>query len=330
MHSFILAGGFATRLWPLTEARAKPLLPLAGKPLLSYAVQSVPEQIPITVSTNAVFADDFKAWKKSIGRPIEVSIEDAGHEDQKLGALGAVAHWITEQSIDDDILLLAGDNYVGCSMERFLSLFQGNPLVAGHDISSLDTARAFGTIVLEHPPSPIGRGAGGEGTKRVSSFIEKPTHPTSTIVSTGWWILPKHTLPILTEYAQRKPDNVGGIFEEFLARKMPIDCFVFHETWKDIGSFESYLALHREIVGEKGIIHPSASIKKDVALTGSIDIGPNVHIEKSTLRDCIIFGNSRISDCVLERCIIDERCTLEGIDLTDKMLRMGTVLKRRG
>ena len=82
MKAFILAGGFATRLWPLTEKRAKPLLPLAGIPLLTHLVEKIPAGIPITVSTNAVFAEDFEKWKKAMSDKrlaISILIEDAGH-----------------------------------------------------------------------------------------------------------------------------------------------------------------------------------------------------------------------------------------------------------
>ncbi len=332
MQAFILAGGFATRLWPLSERRAKPLLPLAGKPLLTYVLESVPKEIPVTVSTNAVFADDMKTWAKTIkDRNVTISIEDAGHEGEKLGALGAVSKWLTEEKIDDDLLLLAGDNYVGCSMEKFLEARGTNPLIAAHDIGDRELAKQFGTVIVEnlpshpHPltPSP----EGGRGTK-VISFEEKPLHPKSTFVSTGWWWLPKDSLPVLKEHAKKHPDNVGGVFEEFLRRGMTVDAFIFKETWHDIGSFESYLHLHREIVDGKTLADSTSIITPNCALEGSNTIGPSVRIEKSTLRDCILFGNSVITDCVLERCIIDEHCTLTGVDLCDQMLRAGTILKR--
>lgn len=329
MQAFILAGGFATRLWPLTERRAKPLLPLQGKPLLSYMVEAVPPEIPITVSTNAVFAEDFKKWKMTVhGRNITVSIEDVGHEDQKLGALGAVARWIREDNINDDVLLLAGDNYAATDMRRFLSLFRGNPLVAGHDIGEIDLARAFGTIILENLPSPLGGGVGGGGAvQQVKSFEEKPLNPKSTIISTGWWVLPRSALPVLKEYAKKHPDNVGGIFEEFLRRKIAVDCFVFKDLWKDIGSFDAYMSLHRDVVGNRVIADRTAKVSADSVLNGSIDIGPGTTVSKSTLEDCIVFGNSAIEDSRLTRCIIDEGCDLRGVDLTDKMLRARTVLQ---
>lgn len=349
MKAFILAGGFATRLWPLTERRAKPLLKVAGKPLISYVAESVPADIPVTVSTNAAFGDDFKAWQKESGRKnLNVFIEDAGHEDQKLGALGALARWVREEKIDDDVLLLAGDNYADWNMAEFLGLFQGTPLIAGHDIGDLDAARKFGTIVLEKN-SPLSRlttnesakadergvpgegqgvGAGGGGTDKVLSFEEKPSKPKSTIVSTGFSILPKATLPVLLEYAAKHPDNIGGIFEEFLRRSMPVNCFVFHGLWKDIGSFEAYLALHRDVVGDKVIAHQSAAIDAGSTLKGAIDLGPKTRIVKSVLTDCIVFGDAVIDDCVLTRCIIDEGCLLKGVDLTDKMIRAGTTLSQ--
>ncbi len=315
MHCFILAGGFATRLWPITERRAKPLLPIAGKPLLSYVIESLPKDVEITVSTNAVFAEDMKAWAKTIrNHSIAIVIEDAGHEGEKLGALGAVSKWLTEEKIDDDILLLAGDNYVGCPMSKFLEKRGSNPLIAAHDLGDTELAKQFGTVVV-----------GNSG--QVTSFEEKPLHPKSTFVSTGWWWLPKSSLPVLKDYARKHPDNVGGVFEEFLRQGMTVDAFIFKDSWHDIGSFESYLHLHREIVDGKTLCDGSSTISPDSTMLGSNSIGPKVEIKKSTLTDCIVFGNATITDCVLERCILDEGCRLEGVDLTDKMLRAETVLR---
>ena len=112
MRAFILAGGFATRLWPLTEKRAKPLLPIAGKELLTYIVEGIPADIPVTVSTNASFADGFKKWMDAITRPgLELIVEGTQRDDHKLGALGSIAEWIRAEKIDDDLLILTGDNY---------------------------------------------------------------------------------------------------------------------------------------------------------------------------------------------------------------------------
>ncbi len=320
MQAFILAGGFATRLWPITERRAKPLLPLKGIPLLTYAVKAIPNNVPVSVSTNAVFGDDMKQWAKTMERKISIIIEDAGHEGEKTGALGAVAKWLTEENIDDDVLLIAGDNYIAADMGKFLSLARGRPLIAAHDIGDFSLASQFGTVITGKDPADQNRII-------VTSFEEKPLHPKSTFISAGWWWLPRSSFGILKEYAKTHPDNIGGVFEEFVRKGTGVDCFVFAELWKDIGSFESYLHLHREIMGSEQLIERDSRVSPDSVLKGSIAIGKKTDVTKSTLVDCIIFGNTTINDCVLERCIIDENCQLDGVDLTDQMLREGTVLR---
>ncbi len=331
MRAFILAGGFATRLWPLTEKRAKPLLPLAGKPIITHLVEKIPADIPVTVSTNAAFAEGFKKWMDSIERPgMELLIEGTKRDDHKLGALGSIAEWVRAEKIDDDLLILTGDNYLGFSLEKFLDAFHGNPLLAAHDVGDLERAKAFGTVIVENTPSPnpspIPRFArGGRGGQRVAAFEEKPHSPKSTLVSTGCVLLPKSSLPILVDFAKVKPDNLGGIFEEFLRRGIPVECFTFSEPWMDIGSFHSYLDAHRQLIGEKALIDSSARVES-TDCRGSVTVGKNCVIERSQLTDCMVFDSVTIRDCTLRDCVIDNGCILEGIDLSKQMLRAGTTL----
>jgi glucose-1-phosphate thymidylyltransferase len=346
MHAFILAGGFATRLWPLTERRAKPLLPLAGKPLLDYLVQSIPLcsssehdgskckslaigshlQLgtpcvsSITVSTNAVFQPDFAAWQKTSSVPVSLVIEDAHCDSKKLGALGAVSMWIQEEQIDDDVLLLAGDNYTEANLTEFIRLFRGNPLIAGHDLGSLEQAKQFGTILLQKGDHP--------SLQNVESFEEKPEHPRSSIVSTGWWILPRTSFPLLHAYVLEKPDNIGGIFEEFLAKSIPVDCFTFSDRWRDIGSFSAYLSLHTDVVAGRVLIHPTATVDADTRFEGSVVIGPHTHVTRSFLNNCMLFGDTTVHDCSLIDCIVDRDCSLQNVDILRNMIRSATSLRR--
>ncbi len=316
MHAFILAGGFATRLWPLTEKRAKPLLPIAGKPLLSHIVERIPADIPVTVSTNAAFKEDFIAWSHEIGRRnLTVRIETTRNDDEKLGTLGATAQWIEAEKIKDDILLLTGDNWFAFNMNTFVTQFDGIALVAAYDIGDKAKASAFGTIVLE-----------ADG-KNVSLFEEKPKDPKSSLVSTGASILPASVIPDLLAFAKVKPDNVGGIFEELLRLKRPVQCFRFSEAWFDIGSFETYLEATRSIVGDQLLAAPDSTITTTERI-GSVVVGSKTSIKDSALEDTVVFDSCTIEDCVLRDCIIDAHCTLKGIDLTGKMLRAGTTLVR--
>jgi glucose-1-phosphate thymidylyltransferase len=315
MHAFILAGGFATRLWPLTERRAKPLLPVAGKPMLSHIVEKIPAGIPVTVSTNAAFGEDMKEWSRTVGRRnLTVRVEETKSDDEKLGTLGATAQWIEAEQIKDDILLLTGDNWFGFDMNTFVEQFDGITLVAAHDIGDRAKAAAFGTIVL------------AENGQDIAEFEEKPVEPKSALVSTGASILPRAVTPDLLAFAKVKPDNVGGIFEELLRLGRPVRCFRFTEPWFDIGSFETYLDATRNIVGDALLKAESARV--DCERTGSVVIGEGSTVTKSELEDTVIFERCAIDDCVLRNCIIDNDCVLKGIDLTGKMLRAGTRLIR--
>ncbi len=317
MRAFILAGGFATRLWPLTERRAKPLLPLAGKPLVEHLIEKISPDVPITISTNAVFKDAFQEWKDQLDRSDNISIlvEDADHDDHKLGALGATAQWIEQEGIDDDVLLLTGDNYCGFSIDDFLNFASPDvPLLAAHDIGNIELASSFGTVIVK------------EDGKSIEAFEEKPKEPRTSLVSTGCSLIPKDKLPILVYYAKEHPDNIGGIFEEFLRRGIQVKCFQFSENWFDIGSFNAYLNATRTLVGENVILGEEV-VEENTQCKGSVVIGDKSCVRDSTLEDVVLFEDCLIEDCILRDCILDRGCHLQGIDLTGKMLRENTKLK---
>ena len=318
MQTFILAGGFATRLWPLTEKRAKPLLPLVEKPILSHLIERVPEGSPITVSTNAALAEGFNEWKKTLKRKdISIVVEDTAHDDQKLGALGAVAQWISQENINEDILLLTGDNYCGFDMKEFLETARPDTaLIAAHDIGNIEEAKAFGTVIVE------------EDGRTIRAFEEKPSHPKTTLVSTGFSLLPASSLSILIEYAKNNPDNVGGIFEELLQKGKSVDCYIFEEPWFDIGSFEAYLEATKALVGKQTLVGSNASLEK-TECEGAVVLGKNTHIKDCELCNVVVFEDCTIEDCVLRDCIIYNGCVLVGVDLTGKMLRANSALTHK-
>ncbi len=314
MQAFILAGGYATRLWPLTEQRAKPLLPLAGKPIIEHLVEKIPAEIPVTVSTNAAFAVQFEEWAKGLGRAnLTIAVEETRSDQEKLGALGATAQWITDQKIDDDLLLLTGDNYCGFSLKTFLQKQEdGTALIAAYDIGSLELAKAFGTVMTDT-------------NGHVTAFEEKPKEPKSTLVSTGCAVLPKEALPILCAYAKEHPDNVGGIFEELLCLGKTIAVYRFTEPWFDIGNFHSYIEASESLVGASVLRDPSVVLSQSET-EGFVVLGPRCTVRSSRLQNVIMFGNCTVEDCSLQNCILDTGCNLRGIDLQSKMLRSNTSL----
>jgi glucose-1-phosphate thymidylyltransferase len=315
MKCIILAGGFATRLWPLTENKAKPLLHLKDRPIISHIADGLPEDIEIIISTNAVFEDEFKKWASDYPkRAIKIFVEDSTEDKCKKGALGATALVIEKMGIDEDLLLIAGDNYFGFRIADFINFFKGNPLLAAFDIKDKHAARKFGVVVSR------------DG--KVVEFQEKPAEPKSTLVSTGCYVFPKKNLKDISDYAKQKNDDLGGIFEYLLKKGETIDVFSFKEKWFDVGSFDGYLNANRDLLDNKIIEKKNVIKSGSNRFNGGVYLGDNVTVTNSIIHDSVVLNGCKIDNCVIRNCVIDDNCDLKNIDLSHKMIRQGSIITK--
>ena len=228
MKCLILAGGFATRLFPLTISRAKALLEFRGKPVITHAVARVPRNIDIMVATNMKFEADFRTWQRTIDRSVEICVEEALSEGQKLGAVGAIDYWIKKKSITEDLMVIAADNYFEIDLSDLVAKYNGkNAMVAVHDVGDKEKACEIGKRCQ------LGL-AIVEGD-RIVRVDEKPEEATSSLVATGIYILPARVFPLLSAYCStRKVDNLGS-FINYLLNHEEVHAYVFTRAWVDIG-----------------------------------------------------------------------------------------------
>jgi glucose-1-phosphate thymidylyltransferase len=219
----ILAGGFGTRLYPLTINKPKALLEYKGKPLLSYLCSKIPRNIDILITINLKFEADFRQWQRDVSRDIELCIEEARSHEQKKGAVGSLDFWIKSKDIRDDLLVIAGDNYFGFDLSQFIAAYNGNnTLIAIHDIGDRSQARQFGVVQL----------AG----QRIVELEEKPAKPKSSLVATASYILPSRVFPLLHQYCSgNRRDNLGSFISHLIATD-EVHGYIFTEPWFDIGS----------------------------------------------------------------------------------------------
>jgi len=308
MHAVILAGGFATRLWPLTEKLPKPLIPLAGKELLSHLIEKIPLNIKITLSVNSTFAFAFKTWKEKFfpKRKINIFIEDAKKEEEKKGALFAIARCVKDLKINDHLLVIAGDNFFDFSLSDFISQFKQNPLIAVYDLKDKKQAKKFGVVIGSN--------------NIVENFEEKPENPSSSLISTGCYLIPQKLLQDLCFFAQKNPDDLGKVFEYFLSKNIEINFFSFMGKWFDIGSFDSFLKAHKNILKEK-ILRKKGSNQINSILKGAIFLGENALVKDCLIEDSIILENANIKNSTLRNCVIGKNVTLKNIDLEWKIIR---------
>jgi glucose-1-phosphate thymidylyltransferase len=223
----ILASGFGTRLHPLTRDTAKALIEYEGKPLLTHIVGKVPHSIDIFLVTNRKFEMDFRHWRANIDRKVELAIEDVWTEKEKKGALGSLTFGIEQGNINEDLLVLASDDYFEFDLSRFIAAHDGNnALVAVHDIGDKNRARQFGVVEVEKG--------------RIVKCEEKPMHPKTSLVGTACYILPPRVLPVLSRYHREHPEiDQLGHFVTYLIEYDKVNAYFFSERWLDTASIVS-------------------------------------------------------------------------------------------
>lgn len=229
MKCLILASGFGTRLYPLTLNQAKPLLPYRGKPMINHIVDKIPGGVEILVNINKKFEADFAGWSKQQSHPITLCVEDVYSDEQKLGAIGSLNHWINDKKIDEDLLLFGSDNYFEFEISRFMGAYnRNNVLVAVYDVGLPEKATQYGVVKLE----------GG----KIIELEEKPAKPKSSLVATACYIIPPRIFPVIAEYCRGMVRDNLGSFISYLIGRDSVYAFTFKETWIDIGNLEIYYA----------------------------------------------------------------------------------------
>lgn len=237
MKLLVLAAGYATRLYPLTKNTAKPLLEIAGRPMIEHLLattESVTGIDEILVVTNARFAADFEAWAKQYRhkRPsspkITVVNDHSTDDSNRLGAIGDIRLAIHKRNIDDDLLIIGGDNLFQQPLDELVRYAQKHgPTLGVYDIGDLSQMSKYGNVIAD-----------ADG--KITGFEEKPARPHSTLAAMCLYFYPRAVLPEIEVYMRdgNNPDQPGHLVA-WLHQRHPVYAFQIHGKWLDIGSFES-------------------------------------------------------------------------------------------
>jgi len=237
MKVIILAAGYATRLYPLTLTQPKPLLPVAGKPMIEHVLDNLTPMDGldrIYVVTNAKFAGHFQLWAdhyRATKSKLEFTIvNDRSTDDtNKLGAIGDIHYVLQTQQVNDDIIVVAGDNLFSEKLAGFGKVCRekNTPVLALYDVGDLEQIKKYNAISVD-------------ATGQITFFEEKPKHPTSTLTGIALYYYPKHTLPLIQQYIAEgnNPDQPGRLVQ-WLYPRTPVYTWRVPGTWFDIGSRET-------------------------------------------------------------------------------------------
>jgi glucose-1-phosphate thymidylyltransferase len=243
MRAVILAAGYATRLYPLTLDRPKALLPVGGKPMLDHLVEQL-ERVEgldeVYVVTNSKFAEAFREWAAGrSGLPLRILDDGTVDEDSRLGAIGDLDLTIREAKLDDDLLVLAGDNLFSETIAPFpvFALAKGGSALGVYDVGDLETIRRYSVIELD-------------GDDRVTRLEEKPDQPRSTLAGIALYFYPRSALRYVREYLEdgNNPDQPGRLVQSLYPRT-PVYGWRVPGRWFDVGSKETLAEADRAFTG---------------------------------------------------------------------------------
>ena len=237
MNALILAAGYATRLYPLTLNKAKPLLEVAGKPMIQWVANNlapVPELETIFIVTNAKFAGDFQAWvdryqDRQAKLRFKIINDGSTSDDDKLGAIGDINLALSRENlIGADLLVVAGDNLFSEPLNQFVDYAkQTEATVALYDVGDLEAMKKYAAVTID-------------ARRVITHFEEKPKEPKSTLAAIALYYYSREILPLFTTYiaAGNNPDQPGRFLQWLYLRK-PVKTFQITGKWLDIGSKET-------------------------------------------------------------------------------------------
>jgi glucose-1-phosphate thymidylyltransferase len=230
VKALVLAAGYATRLYPLTLDKPKALLEVGGKPMLDRVLErlqamGVDETI---VVTNAKFTPHFEEWARDKAA-VTIVNDGTTSNDDRLGAIGDIGFVVEELQLDDDLVVVAGDNLFGEDISGFAGYGRDvdAPVIAVHDVGNLALMHEYNQIEIDD-----------DG--RIVFFEEKPANPRTTLSGVALYYYPRHTLPLIREYLAEgnNPDQPGRLVQ-WLYPRTSVYTWRLPGEWYDIGSAET-------------------------------------------------------------------------------------------
>jgi glucose-1-phosphate thymidylyltransferase len=246
VKAILLAAGYGTRLRPLTDRMPKELLPVGGRPIIDWILDSVAaladvDEVHVVTNANKIAA--FEAW--AAGRNVVLHNDLTTSNDDRLGATGDIRFVVDRAGLaGDDLLVVAGDNLFEFSLEEYVAFWRGKgqgSAIAVHRLADPSLASLYGVVELD-------------SGDRIVRLEEKPEHPRSDLVSTATYLFAREHLPLLERYLDEgNPADPPGRFIAWLYEREPVYGFRFSESWLDIGDLGQLLEADNEYRARAGL-----------------------------------------------------------------------------
>ncbi len=311
MKAVIMAGGFGTRIHPLTINLPKPMIPLINRPIMEHIIELLKrhgiDDLVLLLYHQPEIIKNYFGDGSEFGVHITyvTPLDDFG----TAGAVKAAARHLTER-----FLIISGDLLTDLDLSRALAFHAEHQARATIALTSVTDPLQFGVVITDR-----------EG--RITKFLEKPGwgEVFSDTINTGIYILEPEVLDLIPDGENR--DWAKDVFPRMLADQDALFGCRLDGYWADIGNPEAYLEACRDILkgriavqidepaltpGAKVFISPGAQVDAEVVCEGMVVVGDNSRIRGNVrLRDCVIGRNCRIeADSLLTEAILWDDVTV--------------------
>lgn len=307
MEAIILAGGFGTRLRPLTYTRSKSLLPILNKPMIYYLIESLPSKVDKIILAVNYKKDQIEKYfeKNNFGK--EIIVND---EPKPLGTGGAIK--FAEKHITNQFFVLNSDIICSLKLEEMLDFHIKNKSISTISLWPVENVSEFGVADVQNSGKVIG-------------FVEKPKaeDAPSNFINAGAYILE----PLVFDYINNGQliSIEKEIFPQIIQDTSKFYGFKFKGYWMDIGRITSYINVHTFLMENKKIENFTGTKNYINGTIKRCCLGDNIYIgRKSVLENTIIYNNSiirenvKIDSCVIgENCVINDNCSLTNAVIGD-------------
>ena len=240
MTGIILAAGYATRMYPLTLNFPKPLLEVGEKKIIDHLLEDG-ERSGIerfVVVSNHKFISLFREWAE--GKENVMVLDDGSVDNEhRIGAVKDIEFAIEKAGINDDTLILAGDNVLDFSLSSFIEYGKkkGTSCIMRHRETDRARLRKTGVVTIDQ-------------SDLVLSMEEKPKEPKSEWAVPPFYYYVKEDLPLIKEGIENGcGTDAPGSFVSYLAERRPVHAFLMPGKRFDVGSIEGYEKIRKEYKG---------------------------------------------------------------------------------
>ncbi len=323
MKAVIMAGGFGTRIQPLTSSIPKPMIPLFNRPIMLHIVEllkkhDITELVMLLYHQPEVIKKFFRDGS-DFGVKITYVIPL-----QDMGTAGAVK--AAEKYLNERFLVISGDLLTDFNLRKVINFHNDNKAMATITLTSVKDPLQFGVVITDKE-------------KRITQFLEKPGwgEVISDTINTGIYVLEPEIFTYIPE--GENFDFSQDLFPTMLANNDPLFGFPAKGYWRDIGNTDSYREAYHDIfkgrvnlkidepkldfVGKDLRIAGDVTLADPSGLEGTVVVGDNSQIQRGVqIKDSVIGRNCTIEQGArLNRCVIwDNAYVKKGARINDSVI----------